>query len=59
MTTFFSILFVLLAVNAILLVFSVNGGNQKTKKPIIKISEKSLTKVFPHKHSETEYKKAV
>ncbi len=60
MTTFFAILFVLLLVNAVLLIFSVNGANKKLKKPVIKISETSITKTSPNQQlSETEYKKAV
>ncbi|KQC31472.1 hypothetical protein AAY42_17510 [Flagellimonas eckloniae] len=60
MVTFFTLLFVLLAINAILLIFSVNGASEKFKQPIQKISETSITKLFPQQQSsETEYKKAV
>lgn len=59
MVTFFGILFALLAVNAVLLIFSVNGASERFKKPIQKISETSVTKFFLRESSETEYKKAV
>ncbi|WP_420601644.1 hypothetical protein [Flagellimonas sp.] len=59
MTTFFGIFFVLLAINAILLIFSVNGAGNGLKKTTRKISETSITKLFPQESSETKYKKAV
>ena len=59
MVTFFSILFVLMSVNALLLVFSVNGAMDKFKKPLKKISENQVAKLIPDEYSETEYKKAV
>ncbi|MEQ5789601.1 hypothetical protein J4E06_00960 [Muricauda sp. NFXS6] len=59
MTVFFSILFVLLAVNAVLLIFSVNGAKERFTKPIQRISETSTTKFFPREAIETEYKEAV
>ena len=59
MTTFFSLLFILLAINAILLIFSVNGASERFRKPIQKISETSITKLFPRESSESEYKEAV
>ncbi|SHG17061.1 hypothetical protein SAMN04488116_0067 [Flagellimonas flava] len=59
MITFFGLLFVLLAINAILLIFSVNGASERFRKPIQRISEKSVTKLLPRDRSETEYKKAV
>ncbi len=59
MTTFLSILFVLLAINAILLIFSVNGPGKRLNKPNLKLSDSSITKLFPRETSETEYKEAV
>ncbi|MDF0715924.1 hypothetical protein PY092_07180 [Muricauda sp. 334s03] len=59
MTVFLSILFVLLAVNAILLIFSVNGAKERFIKPAQRISEISTTKLFTREAVETEYKKAV
>ncbi|KAB7531367.1 hypothetical protein F8C76_07700 [Flagellimonas olearia] len=59
MTTFFSLLLILLAINALLLIFSVNGGLDDLRKPIRKISEVSVRKLFPSESTESEYKKAV
>lgn len=60
MITFFTLLFILLAVNVLLLIFSVNGAGQMFKNPVRKISETSVTKLLPSQESsETEYKKAV
>ncbi|MGX1929572.1 hypothetical protein [Flagellimonas sp. 2504JD4-2] len=59
MTTFFSILLVLLVVNAVLLIFSVNRTGETFKKPVIKISEASAAKASADLHSDTQYKKAV
>ncbi|WP_318311540.1 hypothetical protein [Flagellimonas crocea] len=59
MIVFLSILFSLLAVNAILLIFSVNGAKERFIKPIQRISETSTTKLFPREAVETEYKEAV
>lgn len=59
MITFFSILFVLIAINALLLIFSVNGAMDRFKKPLRRISETPVTKLFSAEYSETEYKKAV
>ncbi|KAB5488319.1 hypothetical protein FOT42_010915 [Flagellimonas hadalis] len=61
MTSFLSILFVLLAINAILLIFSVNGSGKRLNKPNLKLSEGHITKLFPRgdTSSDTEYKEAV
>ncbi|MAU26689.1 MAG: hypothetical protein CMH48_10200 [Muricauda sp.] len=59
MITFFSILFILLAINALLLIFSVNGAKDMFKKPLRKISDTSIAKVLPREYSESDYKKAV
>lgn len=59
MITFFSLLFILLAINAVLLIFSVNGAGERFKKSNQKISEPSITKLLPRERSETAYKKAV
>lgn len=59
MALFLSILFVLLAVNAILLIFSVNGAGKRFKGPIKKLSEGSNNKILPRESSETKYKEAV
>ncbi|THV60192.1 hypothetical protein EZV76_06440 [Flagellimonas alvinocaridis] len=59
MTTFFSLFFVLLAINGLFLIFSATKSRKGFKKPIQKISETTITKFFPQESSETEYKKAV
>lgn len=59
MITFLSILFVLLAINAILLTFSVNGAMDSFRKTFRKISENTVIKLPPTELSDAEYKKAV
>ncbi|MEM9363944.1 MAG: hypothetical protein AAGA43_14990 [Bacteroidota bacterium] len=59
MIAFFSILSVLLVINAILLIFSVNGSKESLKKPVRKISEASVAKLLPKESSQAKYKKAV
>ena len=59
MTVFLTILFVLLGINAILLIFSVNGAKERFTKPLQRLSENSTTKLFPREAIETEYKEAV
>lgn len=57
MTLFFTILFALLAINVILLVFSVNGAKDSISKTL-RSTENSITKLLPQDLSDTEYKKA-
>lgn len=61
MITFFTILFVLLAINAVLLIFSVNGAMDGFKKTIQKFSENGVIELPPTEAelSETKFKKAV
>ncbi len=59
MVLFFSILLGLLAINAILLIFSVNGAKERFLKPIQRVSETTTTKLLLRESSETEYKEAV
>jgi len=59
MTTFFTILISLVLLNAILLIFSHNGAYEKFRKPIKRISETPIPKLFPQEYGNTEYKKAV
>ncbi len=51
MLTFFNILIVLVVVNVLLLVFSVNRSSNKAKK--------TTTKIFPMNTIQHKYKKAV
>jgi len=59
MTVFFGILFSLIGVNALLLIFSVNGAKEGFQKKIKKASDTATTKLFPQQISEGEYKEAV
>ena len=59
MTTFLTILFVLLAINALLLLFSVGGAKNPMKKPLQDITKSLDTELFQKQYSETEYKEAV
>jgi len=60
MITFFSILSVLLAINGVLLVFSVNGALDGFKKTFKKISDRDTVIKLPRtEFSDSKYKKAV
>ncbi|MEM9000963.1 MAG: hypothetical protein AAGB24_11930 [Bacteroidota bacterium] len=59
MITFLSILFTLLAINALLLIFSVNGAREMFKKPIRKISEVTTLRISTRQYPESKYKEAV
>lgn len=59
MITFFSILFILLAINILLLIFSLNGASKNAKKPLQDISTNSFPKLYPEQHAEVAYRKAV
>ncbi len=59
MTTFFTILFILIGINAIMMVFSLRGTNQATKKTATNISAASESKIYPLDLVSSEYKKAV
>lgn len=55
MVTFFSILFILIAVNAVLLIFSVNRASRKS---VNNISKQTAPKIYALDLA-TEYKKAI
>lgn len=59
MTTFLSILFVLLAINVLLLFFSAGSAKDSAKKPFQGIAKSSDINLFQGQYSETEYKEAV
>ncbi len=59
MTTFLSILFVLLTINVLLLVFSVNGAKEFFTKYFQRIAEIVLIKLFQREYSEGKYKEVV
>jgi len=46
MTTFLTILFVLLAINVLLLIFSVNGAKESIKRPLQRIFEGVILKLL-------------
>lgn len=59
MTIFLNILFILVAINALLLVFSVNRNSSKAKKSISKTTAETTAKVYPLNIISTKYKKAI
>lgn len=59
MVTFFSLLLVLLGVNVILLIFSVNRTNGNVRKTKRSISKTQITKIYPIDLAPTNYKKAI
>jgi len=59
MTTFLTIFFVLILVNAALLFFSITSARQRVSKLRKSISEQSLTKIYPLDLNQTKYKKAI
>ena len=60
MFTFLGILAVLMIINVVLLIFSVNGSMDNFRKTFRKISENKVIK-FPlsAEHSDAKYKKAI
>ncbi|RAJ07502.1 hypothetical protein LV92_03851 [Arenibacter echinorum] len=58
MVTFFSILLVLIGINALLFLVSFNGSSKKKEKSVKNISE-STTVIFPLDLINSKYKKAV
>ena len=59
MTTFLTIIISLLVLNAMLLIFSVNGAPKKIRKSNRKTSGSTIPQLFPQEYSKPEYKKAV
>ncbi len=59
MVAFFTVLFLLLALNAVLLIFSVNGATKIFRKSSQKAQEESVTQLLPKETSKVKYKKAV
>lgn len=59
MLTFFSILMVLVGLNAVLLLFSVNSNKKRSQKTSTTISDFNPTKIYPLNIIEAKYKKAV
>lgn len=59
MMIFFSILFILIGVNALMMVFSLNVFDQLAKKQSNSVPKASTTKIYPLDLISSEYKKAV
>jgi hypothetical protein len=59
MVTFFNILITLVAINAILLIFSVNRTNKKNTVSADKKLDGSATRIYPMDLSSSNYKKAI
>ncbi|MGI9553109.1 MAG: hypothetical protein ACR2MT_18020 [Aurantibacter sp.] len=59
MITFFSVLLVLIAVNAVLMIFSLNGVNPKGKKIDKDAINEALSETYRVNFTSSKYKKAV
>ncbi|MFH6602041.1 hypothetical protein ACEZ3G_01020 [Maribacter algicola] len=59
MMTFFSVFFILIGINAIMMFFSLTGIDQKTKKSDSTASKASESQIYPMDLASSEYKKAV
>jgi len=59
MTTFFTILSIIIGVNAVIMLFSLKGANQKAKKTTSEVSKTSITEINPIDLISSEFKKAV
>lgn len=59
MISFFSIFFVLLAGNALLLFFSLKGASKSSNKVSKNSSNSIVPKLYPQQEPEVSYKKAV
>ncbi|MFK5973966.1 MAG: hypothetical protein QM485_11910 [Flavobacteriaceae bacterium] len=59
MTTFFTILFIMIGINAIMMFFSFGSIGQKTKKSTKQITDSSDSKIYPLDLMSSKYKKAV
>lgn len=59
MTSFFTILFILLGANAFFMFFGINGSSQKIIKTKNDASDSSASKVYPIDLASSEFKKAV
>ena len=58
MITFFTILFIIIGVNGVMLFISLNGSGQK-KKSSADTTETSASKIYPIDLISSKYKKAV
>ncbi len=59
MTSFFTILFIIIGVNVLMMIFSLSNNKRKTKKPATDISDAPTSKIYPIDLISSKYKKAV
>jgi hypothetical protein len=59
MITFFTILFVLIGINALMMIFSLGSVSQGTKKSKGNAKASAASKIYPIDSASSEYKKAV
>lgn len=59
MTSFFIILFIIIAINAVMMVFSLRSTNEKTKKSSTELSTKGVSQMHSIDLISSKYKKAV
>ena len=59
MITFFTILFILIGVNAVMMIMNLSGVSQRIKKSTDGITETTMTKIYPIDLIPSKYKKAV
>ncbi|MGB5555097.1 MAG: hypothetical protein WBM83_10605 [Flavobacteriaceae bacterium] len=59
MMTFFTILFILIGINAVMMMFSLSGVDQGSKKSVSDTSDAQDSKIYPIDLISSKYKKAV
>jgi len=59
MMTFFSVFFILIGINAVMMIFSLNGVDVKSRKSDSEASTTSDSKIYPIDLISSKYKKAV
>lgn len=59
MTTFFTILLVLIGINALMMIFSLGSVGQRMKKSKDKAKASAASSIYPIDSDSSEYKKAV
>jgi len=59
MTTFFTILLILLGINALMMIFSLNSVRQNSKKSSNNVTKSTTEKIHPINFIASKYKKAV
>ncbi|WP_282161298.1 hypothetical protein [Ulvibacterium marinum] len=59
MITFFTILFVLIGINALMMIFSLSSVGQKTKRSEGNAKTSVTSKIYPIDSASSKYKKAV